>query len=139
MVAFRYFKLGFSNGESHLMLHSPPKTDLRLLQRFFLPHLGSSCLSDSICVSSENMADICVQNMINVKMPKRSDSKPSRIIRMSVVAGEKFEHSAKANAQGSWSSEARMVQGWSYIFTRPVGLDAFNHVKDDHYGCVERY
>ena len=88
-----YLRLGLANGENHLRPNSPPNTDLRLAHLLLRFHLGSSCFSDSIWVSSEKMADICVQNMTSVNMPNRSDSKPSKIMKMRVVAGEKLEHS----------------------------------------------
>ena len=88
-------KFGLSNGENHLRPKSLPNTAFILDHLlFWRVHLGSSCLSVSICVSSEKIAEIWVQNMTTVNIPNRSDSKPRRMRNMSVAAGVKLEQAA---------------------------------------------
>lgn len=92
-MPLRYLRLGLVKGESHFRPTSRPKTDFRLAHLLFFSHLASSFFSVSIWVSSVNMADICVQNITMVNMPKSRDSKPNMITKIKVVAGEKLEHS----------------------------------------------
>ena len=47
----------------------------------------------SIWVSSVNIADIWVKNITSVNIPNNNASKPNRIIKISVAAGVKLEHS----------------------------------------------
>ena len=108
---------GSTKGDNHFMLISLPNTDFKLAHLLLRCHFGSSCFSDSICVSSEHMADICVQNMTKVNMPNRSDSKPSIINSTKLAAGEKLEH---------WDQSFSMQRN---MWTR-IRMAAWNDIKN---------
>lgn len=91
-VELIYLKFGLTKGESHLILNSLPNTDLRLDHLFFFCHFGSSFFKLSIWVSSEKIAEICVQNITRVNMPNRSEANPKIITSIRVAGGEKLEH-----------------------------------------------
>ena len=84
----------------------------------FFAHFGSSFFNDSICVSSEKMADICVQNMTTVKMPNSKDSNPSRITKIRVEVGEKLEHSFGSNNSNKNAFHAEIACSiYKYLLT----------------------
>ena len=60
-----------------------------LSQFYILP----SPFKVSIWVSSVNIADNWVKNITSVNIPNSNDSKPNKIIKIRVAAGEKLEHS----------------------------------------------
>ncbi len=81
-----------------------PKTAWMLFHLDFRAHLASSFLSDSMPVSSYQMALTWVPNMMAVKRAKRRPSKMRKRSRMMVAGGEKAWH--------VFHSEPRQYRKW---------------------------